>query len=68
MIRRRFPVQDLTAGIAMAAVDARQRFQLSYWDAAIIEAARAMGCTDVLSEDLSDSQDYGGVLVTNPFR
>jgi predicted nucleic acid-binding protein len=52
----------------MAAVDARQRFQLSYWDAAIIEAARAMGCTDVLSEDLSDSQDYGGVLVTNPFR
>jgi len=65
---RRFPVQDLTTGIVLAALDARQRFQLSYWDAAIIEAARAMGCTDVLSEDLSDSQDYGGVLVTNPFR
>ena len=65
---RRFPIQDLTTGIVMAALDARQRFQLSYWDAAIIEAARAMGCMDVLSEDLSDSQDYGGVLVTNPFR
>ena len=65
---RRFPVQDLTTGIVLAALDARQRFQLSYWDAAIIEAARAMGCTDVLSEDLGDSQDYGGVLVTNPFR
>ena len=65
---RRFPVQDLTTGIVMAALDARQRFQLSYWDAAIVEAARAMGCTDVLSEDLSDSQDYGGVLVTNPVR
>jgi predicted nucleic acid-binding protein len=65
---RRFQVQDLTSGIVLAALDARQRFQLSYWDAAIIEAARALGCTDVLSEDLGDGQDYGGVLVTNPFR
>ncbi len=65
---RRFPVQDVTSGIMMAALDTRQRFQLSYWDAAIIEACRAMGCTQVLSEDLNDGQDYGGVLVTNPFR
>jgi predicted nucleic acid-binding protein len=64
---RRFPVQDLTSGIVRAALDACQRFQLSYWDAAIIEASRAMGCTDVLSEDLSDGQDYGGVRVINPF-
>jgi predicted nucleic acid-binding protein len=34
---RRFPVQDLTSGIVLAALDTRQRFQLSYWDAAIIE-------------------------------
>jgi predicted nucleic acid-binding protein len=46
----------------------RQRFQLSYWDSTIIEASRAMGCTEVLSEDLSDGQDYAGVRVTNPFR
>jgi len=65
---RRFPVQDLTTGIALAALDTCQRFQLSYWDAAIIAAARALGCTDVLSEDLADGQDYGGVRVTNPFR
>lgn len=52
----------------MAALDARQRFQLSYWDAAIIEASRAMGCTQVLSEDLNDRQDYGSVRVANPFR
>ena len=65
---RRFPVQYVTSGILMAALDARQRFQLSYWDAAIIEAARAMGCPEVLSEDLNDGQDYGGVRVTNPFR
>ena len=65
---RRFPVQDITTGIMMAALDTRQRFQLSYWDAAIIEASRAMGCTQVLSEDLGDGQDYGGVRVANPFR
>jgi predicted nucleic acid-binding protein len=65
---RRFQVQDITSAIVMAALDARQRFQLSYWDAAIIEAARAARCPQVLSEDLSDGQDYGGVQVTNPFR
>ena len=65
---RRFPVQDLTTGIMMAALDARQRFRLAYWDAAIIEASRVLGCTEVLSEDLNDGQDYGGVRVTNPFR
>ena len=32
------------------------------------KASRAMGCTHVLSEDLSDGQDYGGVRVTNPFQ
>jgi predicted nucleic acid-binding protein len=65
---RRFYVQDITSSILMAALDARHRFQLSYWDAAIIEAARAMGCTDVLSEDLDDGHDYAGVTVVNPFR
>jgi predicted nucleic acid-binding protein len=34
----------------------------------LIEACRAMGCPDVLSEDLNDGQDYAGVRVTNPFR
>jgi predicted nucleic acid-binding protein len=64
----RFPVQDITSGIMLAALDTRQRFRLSYWDAAIIEASRAMGCTHLLSEDLSDGQDYGGVRVSDPFR
>jgi len=65
---RRFPVQDVTSAVMLAALDARQRFRLSYWDAAVIEAARAMGCTEVLSEDLSDGHDYAGVRVSNPFR
>jgi predicted nucleic acid-binding protein len=47
---------------------ARDRFRLSYWDAAIIEAARLSGCDLVLSEELNHDQDYGGVTVVNPFR
>jgi predicted nucleic acid-binding protein len=64
----RFPVQDVTNVILMAALDTCHRFQISYWDSAIIEASRAIGCTEVLSEDLGDGQDYAGVRVTNPFR
>jgi predicted nucleic acid-binding protein len=46
----------------------RQRFGISYWDAAILEAGRSLGCEVVLSEDLSDGEDYAGVRVENPFR
>jgi predicted nucleic acid-binding protein len=64
----RFPVRAVTTGIVEAAIEACERFQISYWDAAILEAARSLGCETVLSEDLSDGQDYGGVRVENPFR
>ena len=63
-----FPVQELTVNVLQSALATRHRHQISYWDAAIIEAARALGCREVLSEDLSHGQDYGGVRVTNPFR
>jgi predicted nucleic acid-binding protein len=64
----RFPLVDVTRQVMLAAIATRHRFQISYWDAAILEAARSLGCETVLSEDLSDSQDYGGVRVENPFR
>jgi predicted nucleic acid-binding protein len=54
--------------MVLSAIEIRRRFIISYWDAAIIEAARALGCEVVLSEDLSDGQDYAGVRVENPFR
>lgn len=64
----RFPVTDITTQMMLAALATRHRFRISYWDAAILEAARALGCEIVLSEDLSDGQDYGGVSVQNPFQ
>jgi predicted nucleic acid-binding protein len=63
-----FPVQEITVGLLLLAAGTKQRFQISYWDAAVIEAARALGCKNVLSEDLNDRQDYGGITVVNPFR
>jgi predicted nucleic acid-binding protein len=64
----RFPVQELTVSILRSALACKHEYQISYWDAAIVEAARAAGCREVLSEDLQDGRDYGGVVVVNPFR
>jgi predicted nucleic acid-binding protein len=64
---QRFPVQDMTLSLMLAAMEAKVRWQISYWDAAIIEAARACGCREILSEDLNAGQNYGGINVTNPF-
>ena len=64
----RFPIRSITSEIALAAMATSERFGISYWDAAIIEAARSLGCDAVLSEDLNDGQDYDGVRVQNPFR
>jgi predicted nucleic acid-binding protein len=64
----RFPVLDVTADVMLSAMATRERFRISYWDAAIIEASRSLGCMTVLSEDLADGASYDGVRVENPFR
>jgi predicted nucleic acid-binding protein len=64
----RFPVLEHTVLLVQTAVAASARWRISYWDAAIIEAARQLGCTEVLSEDLQHGQDFDGVRVVNPFR
>lgn len=63
----RFPTQEANASIVLAACATREAFGISYWDAAIVEAARALSCDVVLSEDLNHGQDYSGVRVENPF-
>ena len=62
-----FPVQPVTLEVFLAGVSISRRFGLSYWDGAILAAARAMGCEIVYSEDLSPTQDYDGLRVANPF-
>lgn len=62
-----FPTADITPVLFRAAVDFHRRFQLSYWDAAIIAAAKQLGCGTVYSEDMNAGQNYDGVTVINPF-
>ena len=64
----RFPIQPITLALVEAALAIKARYQLSYWDSAIIAAALATGCREVLSEDMNHGQDYGGVVVINPFK
>ena len=42
------------------------RHGISYWDAAILAAARMLECDAVYSEDLNEGQSYDGVLVPRP--
>jgi predicted nucleic acid-binding protein len=62
-----FPVCPISRDLVWEAVDAKQRHGISYWDAAILAAAKQLGCQLVYSEDLSHGQLYDGVRVLNPF-
>lgn len=61
------PVQAVTTEVFHRATELCDRFRISYWDAAILAAAKILGCDTVYSEDMSDQQDYDGVRVINPF-
>ena len=63
----RFPVYSVTPETLELALALTQRFQIAYWDAAILAAARLGGCDTLLTEDLSAGQDYEGIHVVNPF-
>jgi predicted nucleic acid-binding protein len=64
----RFKVQEITVPIMMGALEIKAIYGLSYWDAAIVAAARAVGCRELLSEDMSHGREIEGVTIRNPFR
>lgn len=63
----RFRVQELTVSVMRSAFAASARWKISYWDAAIVEAAREAACSTILTEDLQDGMDFAGVRVSDPF-
>ena len=54
-------------GSVLRGLEVQERNQISFWDAMIVQAAESAGCEVLYSEDLSHGQEYGGVLVVNPF-
>ena len=63
----RFRIVETNVSLVRNAMATRARWQLSYWDAAIVEAARLGGCPTVLTEDLQAGMDFAGVRVQDPF-
>ncbi len=61
------PVVATDAGLLLEALPIKTRYQLSYWDAAIVGAVRMLGAATLYTEDLNDCQEYGGVRAVNPF-
>lgn len=61
------PLVPISGDLVLAAIRLQQRYQLSYWDGAILAAAKELAATTVFSEDLSHGQTYDGVTVLNPF-
>ena len=51
----------------LQAIDLQQSYQLSFWDAMVLQSAVRLGCKRLISEDLSHGQIYSSVQVINPF-
>jgi predicted nucleic acid-binding protein len=64
----RFKVQEISVPIMTGALEIKAASKLSYWDAAIVAAARALGCHELYSEDMSHGREIAGVMIINPFR
>ncbi len=62
-----YPILPVTEAVFWSALAIKKRYQISYWDGAILAAAAELGCHTVYSEDLNHGQTYGGVRVVNPF-
>jgi len=62
-----FPCLAIDHRLVRIAIQTSERYLISYWDAAILAAAEALGAQTVYSENLNPGQRYGRVLVLNPF-
>lgn len=57
-----------TAESVLQALDIESRYQVSFWDALIVQAATSSEATIIYSEDMADGQTYGAVRVVNPLK
>lgn len=64
---RAFPLVSTDFGLITEGIRNSVKFQVSYWDGAIIAAAERLQAKTLYTEDLSHDQHYGDVNVINPF-
>jgi len=63
-----FPIVPIDASLVRRGAELSARYQISYWDGAVIAAAQALQAATLYTEDLNHNQLYGDVRVVNPFR
>lgn len=64
----RFPVQEISFAIVISALEIHDVHRFSYWDSAIVAAAQALGCRQLLTEDMSHGRRIGDLTILDPFR
>jgi predicted nucleic acid-binding protein len=62
------PCIPVNGDLVKAGVQIARRYQISYWDGAIIAAAHEGDADLLYTEDLNDGQRYGDVTAINPFK
>lgn len=62
-----WPVHRPSHVDVLRACELHRRFQISWWDALILNSAIELGCEILWTEDLSHGRRFGPVVVRNPF-
>jgi predicted nucleic acid-binding protein len=62
------PCVAVDADVVVHGAALSRRYEISYWDGAIIAAAHLAGAETLYTEDLNDGQRYGDVVAINPFK
>ena len=62
-----FPFLPVDQAYVRAGLDLARRYQLKYYDAALLAAAERLGAPIFYTEDLNHNQVYGSVRAVNPF-
>ena len=63
-----WPVISSDAAPVAAAIDKSLHWQLSIWDAMVVEAALRSGAPTLYTEDLNAGQRFGSLTVVNSFQ
>lgn len=59
--------QAIDSEVLECAHDVETRYRLNWWDCLVVAAAQVQHCVLLLSEDLQDGANYGGVIARSPF-
>lgn len=63
----KLPVVQVNVGMIFEAISLGRRFQFSFWDSLILQAALDSQCSLLVTEDLQHGQRIGDLMVENPF-